>query len=530
MSLRLILVLVLSAAQAGCALSERLRLAAQEFTQTQSQIQGQHAAFASVMEDAELRQAAQDVAKPWLAGKAEPLARELSLPLALRAKVRTTLLFADQSGDLRQIARRISAATGIPVTVRPDALLPVWHFLPRLAGAAAQGGQVVMHEEPFVLADEMQPLASILDRVSAHLGVMWRYQHARIEFFRTQTRVFNIRALALDAHADASLGLGRSQGNEGFVSASSTRLSSGEQNTMKTVRARIEPFLSRAGLLVAESGASSSIVVTDTPDVLERIAQYIEYENRAMMRRVRLIFEEITVSINDHAEAGLDWNLVFSSARVAAALAMPGAEAGRVAGSLDAGVAQGPFAGSDAVVRALGEVGQLLRRSSVPMLTLNRRPVTHAVRTTFSYIDRVETTSVPAGSGFALPAVSVSQKEETVGSLLTVVPDAQEDGQILLSIAYDNTVAQPLKSVTFGDKANPLQLQQLTIDGNGTVQQLAVQPGQPLVVSGFDRHQEESTERRLNPGLPAILGGSNQVSSQRLTTVLVITAQIEEGF
>lgn len=530
MSVRLIVILMFCTVLAGCALSERLRQAAQEFSQVESQVRERHSTFASVVEDTELRQAAQEVPKPWLAGKAEPLARELSLPLALRTKVRTTLLFSEQSGDLRQIARRVSAATGIPVAVRPDALLPAWHFLPRLAGAAAQGGPLVSQDDSFVLADEPQPLANILDRVSAHLGVMWRYEHGRIEFFRTQTRVFNVRALTLDARADASLGLGRSQASEGFVSASSTRLSSGEQDAMKTVRARIEPFLSRSGLLVAEPGASSSIVVTDTPDVLDRIAQYIEYENRAMTRRVRLIFEEITVSISDHAEAGLDWNLVFSSARMAAALAMPGAEAGRVAGSLGVGVSQGPFAGSEAVVRALGEVGQLVRRSSVPMLTLNRRPVTHAVRTTFSYIDRVETTSIPGGAGLALPAVSVSQKEETVGSLLTVVPDAQEDGQILLSIAYDNTVAQPLRSVTFGDKANPLQLQQLTIDGNGTVQQLAIQPGQPLVVSGFDRHQEESTERRLNPGVPAIFGGSNQVSSQRLTTVLVITAQIEEGF
>lgn len=529
MNARLIVILLLCSAQTACALSERLRQAGRMFTQAQTQVQGQHAVFASLIEDAELRQAAQDVGKPWLAGKAEPLARELSLPLALRSKVRTTLLFSDHSGDLRQIARRISSVARIPVTVRPDALLPAWHFLPRLGGAAAQGGPVAGSDESFVLADEPQALAHILDRVSAHFGVMWRYQNERIEFFRTQTRVFNVRALALDARADASLGLGRSQGSEGFVSASSTQLSSGEQDAMKTVRARIEPFLSRAGLLVAESGASSSIVVTDTPDVLERIAQYIDYENRAMTRRVRLIFEEITVALDDHAEAGLDWNLVFSSARIAAALAMPGADSGRVAGSLGVGVGQGPFAGSEAVVRALGEVGQLLRRSSIPMLTLNRRPVTHAVRTTFSYIDRVETTSIPGGSGLALPAVSVSQKEETVGSLLTVVPDAQEDGQILLSIAYDNTVAQPLRSVTFGDKANPLQLQQLTIDGNGTVQQLAVQPGQPLVVSGFDRHKEESTERRLNPGVPAILGGSNQVSSQRLTTVLVITAQIEEG-
>src|SRR5690554_7731825 len=130
----------------------------------------------------------------------------------------------------------------------------------------------------------------------------------------------------------------------------------------------------------------------------------------------------------------------------------------------------------------------------------------------------------------ALPSVSCSQREETVGSMLTLVPDAQDDGQILLTVAYDNTVAQPLKSVTFGDKDNPLQLQQITIDGNGTVQQVALQPGQPLLISGFDRTHEETEGRRLNPGIPLALGGSDRASSQQLTTVMVVTAQLEEGF
>src|SRR5690606_24072729 len=172
---------------------------------------------------------------------------------------------------------------------------------------------------------------------------------------------------------------------------------------------------------------------------------------------------------------------------------------------------------------------QVVRRSSLPVLTLNRRPVTHAVRTTFSYIDKVQTSALASGTGMALPSVSVSQREETVGSLLTLVPDAQEDGQILLSVAYDNTVAQPLKSVTLGDRDHPLQLQQITIDGNGTVQQVALRPGQPLVISGFERRQQETEERRLNPGFPMLLGGSDRASSEHLTTIMIVTAQLEEG-
>jgi type IVB pilus formation R64 PilN family outer membrane protein len=513
----------------SCALAEKMRRLGQESAGAQTALQARHDAFGRGLRDTAARRRAQEVARPWLAGRPRPLARELSLPLALRANVSTTLLYAEDAQDLPAMAQRITAATSIPVYVSPECLLPVQRFAPRLAGGSGGTDATRAAPQRIVLAGGRQPLSQILDRIAAQLGVAWRYAHGRIEFYRTETRVFDVRALTLDARAEASLGLSGNSDTEGFASTSRTSLSGGKQDLLAVVRARLEPFLSRAGTVVAEPGASASVVVTDTPEVLRRIALYLEHENRSLTRRVRLVFEEITLALQDDAQAGLDWNLVFSSASAAAALAVPGQ--GLVdGGSLAVGLNTGSFKGSEAIIKALGQAGTVLRRSSVPVLTLNRRPVTHAVRTTFSYIDRVQTTALGSEAGMALPSVSVSQKDVTVGSLLTLVPDAQDDGRILLSLAYDNTVAQPLKSVTFGDKSNPLQLQQIMIDGNGTVQQLMLLPGQPLLVSGFDRKQDQTEARRLNPGLPMLLGGSDRASSQRLTTVVLITAQVEEGY
>lgn len=514
---------------AGCALSERMRELGQVIEFSGESVQQQHEQFAAGLTSTTARKAAQQVDQPWLIGRAQPLAREVTLPVALRARVNTTLLFSDGPMTLPVLAQRITSATGIPVYVRPDALLEPTRFLPRLTGGDER---VDGTREPVrvTLSGQPEPLARMLDRVSAQFGIHWRYQAQRIEFFRTETRVFNVRALTLNANAQASLGLaGQGQDSQGFVSTSSTRLDSGSHDVMQTLRARLEPFMTRAGVLVAEPGSNGSVVVTDTPDVLQRIEAYLESENRTFTRRVRLVFEEVTVLTRDTAEAGIDWNVVFASARVAAGLAVTGSVVAE-AGALAVGVNEGPFKGTEAVIKALSQVGQVVRRSSLPVVTLNRRPVTHAVRTTFSYIDRIETTSVAQAGGLALPAVAVSQKDETVGSMITLVPDAQENGQVLLSVAYDNTVAQPLKSVTFGDRSNPLQLQQITIDGNGTVQQVALQPGQPLLISGFDRTEHETEGRRLNPALPLALGGSDRAASQTLTTVMIVTAQVEEGF
>jgi type II secretory pathway component GspD/PulD (secretin) len=189
----------------------------------------------------------------------------------------------------------------------------------------------------------------------------------------------------------------------------------------------------------------------------------------------------------------------------------------------------GRWDGTALVLKALSEVGTITRRTTVPLQTLNRRPVTHAVRTTFTYIDQVQVTTVASSAGTST-APSVTQKEETVGSFLTVIPDAQDDGQILLTIAYDNTVAQPLKTLTFGANGNQVQLQQKTIDGMGTVQQVELRPGQPVLISGFERSQDQYDKRRLDEGAPLILGGSGKTARERRNTVVLITAQVEEGF
>ncbi len=520
----LILLLILPA----CTLPERLRSANQDYQKADTKVASGHEHFFNKDNVSNKRKRLQNVAKPWLAGQAQPLARELGLPAVLRNKVKTTLLFVDGSNDLRLIAKRIAAVTGIPVYVRPDALLPAAHFLPRLQGVSGQAIESQTSMVTLDLADGPEFLPVILDRLCAGYGILWRYQNARIEFYRTQTRAFNVHALTLEAKAQASLGLGRGDSDNGFISSSNTKLSGRDFDVIKTVRSRIEPFLSQAGVLVAEPGAGASIVVTDIPEVLENISKYLEQENRALTRRVRLVFEELTVALNEQAQASIDWNLVFSGTKLAAGIASSTASMSP-ASKLGLQLMQGKMSGSEAIIQALGETVTLVRRSSVPMLTLNRRPVTHAVRTTFSYIDRIETTPISNSNGLSVPAVSVNQKEETVGSLLTLLPDVQDDGQILLSLAYDNTVAQPLTTITFGDKQNPLQLQQLSVEGNGTVQQLALQPGQPLVVSGFDRQQSEVAERRAGPGMPAIFGGSDQLHAQRLATILIITAQAEEG-
>lgn len=530
-SLRCASVLLILSMSTGCSLDQRLKRNESNIQQARQQMNDARERFERATRSGQGKAQSQKVDKPWLMGKAVPLAREVTLPVALRKKVDTTLMYRNGRLDLPTFAERITQATGIPVRIKPDALLPAEQFLPRFSTSSAQMPSAIT-SEGFV-SHGAKPLPDILDIVSRRLNVLWRYQDRALEFYRTETQVFDVRALTLSAHADARLGRTANSKSGGFDNSSRTSLVAAEQHVLVSIKERLEPFLTRAAIIAAQPGASTSIVITDTPEALAEIARYLERENRILTRRVRLIFEEITLVTHDDAEFGLDWDTVWEQGKIAASLSSSLAGASVVGASAKLGMMPSALSRSQVVINALSKYGTVSRHVTIPVVTLNRRPVTHAVRTTFSYIDQVKSTqSNQSGqhvSGGGVGSVSISQKEETVGAFLTLVPDAQENGQVLLSIAYDNTVAQPLKSIVVGDPGSRLQIQQITIDGHGTVQQVALKTGQPMLISGFDSKQDESERSRLSPDAPLIFGGTNRAKQARSATLVMVTAQVEEG-
>ena len=486
--------------------------------------------FKRSVQSREHRLAAQHVNKPWVAGKPIALSRELSLPLALRRNVDTTLLFANESVDLVQLAQRIAQTTDIPVTVKPDALLPAEMFAPR-SGATSLTGKVLLPTQAAFLRGP-QPLAKMLDALSRRLDVQWKYEDATIIFFRTQTQAFDVRLLTMAASTEMSLGRSAAAKSGGFDNSARTTLRAAEQNSLEALKIKIEPFMTKAGVIAAQAGAASSLVVTDTPAALRQIAKFIETENRALTRRIRLVFEEITVEAEDEQGFGLDWDLAFTAEKLVTSVVSSGASLVTDANRALLELQTDTKSPAKLVVQALSKQAKVLRHTTVPIVTLNRRPVTHAVRTTFSYIDQVKTSALSSHgqSGQALPSVSVSQKEETVGAFLTILPDAQADGQIMLSIAYDNTVAQPIKTISFGGPNQKLDIQQIVIEGNGTVHQLALKSGYPMLISGFERKQSQSDHARLLPEMPLVAGGSDNLAHKKVVTMIMLTAYLEEGW
>jgi type IVB pilus formation R64 PilN family outer membrane protein len=469
------------------------------------------------------------VNKPWVSGKPMPLAREFDLPVALRANVNTTLIYASKPKSLAEVANRIAQATQIPVRVNPDALLPIEHFVSRLSvtGSSTQPSAQVLWSMPV----GAQPLPKILDHVAAIHQVYWQFDGKAIEFYRTRTKVFDVRGLSVAAKSDMRLGKSSSQNSQGFDSAAHTELSLPSQAVVQDVVKQLEPFLTRAGVVAAQPGSLNSIVVTDTPPALERVSQYLERLNRQLSRRVRLVFEQVTVTRDQRHEQGIDWQFALASELggldIAGAFAGPAPTLMKVAGS-------GGVSGlsSSLLLKAVSRYADVVRHTTVPVMTLNRRPVTHAVRSTFTYVDQVKSVAAnpsDKNSQSALPGIAVSQKRETVGAFLTLVPDVQDDGQVLLSVSFDDTVAMPLKTLSFGGSQSAVQIQQLDLRGNGTVQQVVLYPGRPTLIAGFEQQANEVNQTRRSPHAPKVFGGADEASYQTNMTLIFLTVQVQDG-
>lgn len=490
------------------------------------QIAAGHETFRHATVDSERKRlAAQDVQRPYIAGNTRPLARGVAMPEVLRRSVPVTALYQRGPVDLDTALRQLSEASGILITASADALLPPSAFAPRTGVANSP----VMPPVRITVPAEPTPLWQLLDGVARQAQLSWRPVPSGAEFFRVETRVFQLAGTPQVANTSASLGRNGGQ-NSIFESTSKTGFETKDQNQFKGFMQGIEAMLSMGGKAQL-ANESQTLVVTDTPATLQNIAKFVEEQNRIMSRRVRVVLEVIEVVDKDSSEVGVDWNIIYGSASRALDNLSPASLTGAQVGSISVGPTTGPFAGSSLVLKALNEVGVVVNRRFFPFLTTSGRPVTQAIRTTFNYVDQVQATAAPQGSSVvtAQQAPTVTQKEETVGTFVTVVPTAKSDNSIFLSISFDLTSAQPLVPFTVGSQGASVTVQQKTIDGTGFIQELPIRSGQTVLVGGLESQTAQDSTRRLGSDVPIIFGGSNAAKVTKSRLLLLVTAVTEEG-
>lgn len=478
-----------------------------------------------ILSNAQLRIASQDVSRPYLAGNSVDISREVNMPDVLRVSLPVTAYFSNTPVDVATALNQLSQASGVSITALPDVFQAPSNF--DLKTMVAANSVAVQSPQKITLQFSNVQIWKILDDIGSQIQASWRPTSTGAEFFRVETKTYELMTIPQVANTSASLGRTGSAQNA-FNSDSKTSFEMKGSDQIEGLRLAVDALLSRAGKFVI-SKESQTLVVTDTPAAQERVAAFIKKQNKIMSGRVRLLIEAIDVVSKEGAEFGLDWNLVYNTAQGALTASTPASLTSAQATGVTFQQMTGPFAGSGLVMKALSEVGTVVNRRVFPLMTTNGRPITQALRTTFNYVDQVQTTSVSGSTNTAVQAPTVTQKDETVGTFLTIVPTAKSDGSVFLSVSFDVTTADPLRPYTVGTGASAVTVQQKTINGSGVIQEVSIHNGKTEVIGGVELSTTQNTIRRMGDGMPIIAGGSNTSTLAKTLTVFLVTAVLEEG-
>lgn len=457
--------------------------------------------------------------------------------------------------SLPELAERITLRSGIPTKVSPDALAAASGAAPSSSNAsgsgagapAATGGSNVpmlplgrpaakTANAPVRINYSNGNFQNFLDTAAARFGVYWKYTNGAIQFYHTDSRAFQISAIPGDSTFSATVnsgasstgGVGSAGGGGGGGGSSGGVNSSNNQNTnvssqlsvYSNIEKSINAMLSSYGKTVA-SPATGTITVVDTPDVLERVATFVETENLSLSRQVAINVTVLAVTLNDSDEYGIKWNLVYSNLRnkynILNTLASSTNSVAISAGVLSGGNSK--FSGSDVMIQALSEQGKVRRQTTATVVTLNNQPVPVQVARQTGYLKSSQTTLGTLGGS----TTSLTPGMVTSGFNMSILPHVLNNGTVMLQFSTDISSLRQITTVTSGSGTTSASIQVPELDTRNFLQRVSMKSNETLIISGFEQSDDDLSRSGVGEAKNYLLGGGVNKKASKEVIVILIT-------
>ena len=478
---------------------------------------------------------------------------EIKVPLneALARKITVNRTFS----NIQDMSERITALTGIPVIVSPEAGVPVTtsatgtpppgQAIPNLPPLPGVPGRMPSHGIPGMPGASVSlayngTLSGFLDVASARYGVFWEWNDNKVRFFRTATKTFRLSALPGDTTLSAKISnqSGGSSGSGGASSAGGTSASSSQEagvsftglSVWKGIEDAIKTMLTTSGTTpgkVVVTASTGTVTVTDTPQVLAQVEKFIDQQNISLCRQVVVNVRVLAVDLSDSDNYGINWNIVYNSLSQNFGWTLNNAFAPEVGASSlalkilgTAGTATNSniksWAGSEAMIDALSKQGRVSQITSASVTTLNNQPAPIQVGRQTSYLASSTTTIGTAGA----PSITTLQPGLiTTGFSMNLVPHMLDGGRLLLQYAVDLSSLLNIATVTSGGSS----IQTPEIETRNFLQRVMLNSGDTLVVTGFEQSNQSGNMQGVGSASNTALGGG--VKGSKNKTVLVILIQ-----
>ncbi|MBS9441071.1 PilN family type IVB pilus formation outer membrane protein [Photorhabdus heterorhabditis] len=448
---------------------------------------------------------------------------------------------------LNEISQRIAGVCRIPVTVTPDVSM--------VLGSTGGKTQQLTNNIPSPDANGMVPLATmgnsfpaisanpsgtlnglywsgslsgLLDSVTSRLGMSWRYEKGRIYLYYLETRSFNIAFMDSKAEFNSKVvsGTTSTAGNSGGQSGNAI---TGDANTSQTTTMEIKSSLyadlqnSIKTMLTPNVGrmflSSGHLTVTDAPQVLDVVGQFVAERNKELNRQVVLNVEVLSIEKHNKDQIGIDWNAIFSSGSVGMTLTsgFSGAAENAMTGGLS--IVDGKLAGSKGFIKALSEQAKVSVVTQQSSATTNMTSLPLQVAEQEDYVAQVTTEST-ANVG---TSTSIQPATITTGFNMTLLPYIMPDANNL-QLQFSISLSDPPTRRTFTSGGSSVEL--LNTKLKTVNQRVNMKSGQTIVLSGFQQTNRKAGKEGVGQPWFFGLGGGQQNEDADTMLVILITPVI----
>ena len=456
----------------------------------------------------------------WLGSKSVVLEHRNNLPSKFESDTGVTILL-NEPVSLQVLANDIYSVTGIPVKI--DSQISS-EKLKKLVNVAYTG-----------------KLSGLLSQVATDLDLLWYYDKNSIVFYETETKTFTLYALGTEVAYQTSV----STDNSNEVSLESTLK---EWDEVESAISSIIGKSENADFTVSRS--LGTITVTAAPSVLARVGEYIERQNKRLSQLITIDVKVLQVTISNDSAFGLNlaaainstaglnivanpknnlasteassMNIAVLSNAVSALTGATHTENGQIVegaytqndimnGSLSGA------AGSNALIQSLAKQGKVSLVTNVGVTTRSNRVAPVSNTRTTGYIKRFESRNFTT-----VESSTVDQDDLETGFTMQLLPNVLENGKILWLFRMSVRELLRMSTQTLGE----VTLQLPEVEERSFMQEVIMESGQMLVVSGFEK--QKNTDTRYGLGDPDFmaLSGSRETAATREVLVVILTPQV----
>lgn len=474
--------------------------------------------------------------------------------------------------DVFQFAQDMTDQCHIRVRVTPDAAA----YLGSGGDTGSKTQQLSSVPSPVINSGEMKPLAmfgaeannnsntsstgsaryitdvsyqgnfgGVMDLVTGRFGVSWKYNDGEASIYYLETKRFDIQPAdaKYDLTGTVTSGLsnatGTDSGNGGGSSSSGVSGSGGStmsstvtmgNNLYKDLKDTVQSMLTPGVGRLSLNATTGTLMITDVPDVVSRVGEYLDDENSTLSRQVILKVVTYTVNTDVSDMVGIDWNIVWKSLSGKYGITLANTNSGVSSDAISGGFnvldtatgAAAQFAGSSFLLDALSKQAQVSDVKTSTIMTTNMAAAPVLVGQQTTYLKDVTTTAYATGDA-TVPSQSLTPGSVTTGTNITILPKILKDSdRLMLNMFMDISSLKQIRTIT----SDTQKIEAPDIDTRSLQQRVWLKPGQTLIMSGFEQNTDNSDRQGVGSPSNILFGGSLSGTKTKQSFVITVTPYV----